>query len=166
MCYNFSMGKFVHLHLHTEFSLLDGAVRIDRLMDKAVELGMPAVAMTDHGVMYGAVDFYKEAKSRGIKPIMGCEIYMARRSRFDKEHVYDNEPNHLVLLAENLIGYKNLMKIVSKAHLEGFYYKPRADYELLDQYSEGIIALSACLAGAIPRAIVNGNRQGALEIQF
>lgn len=158
------MSKFVHLHLHTEFSLLDGAVRIDSLMDKAVEFNMPAVAMTDHGVMYGAVDFYKEAKSRGIKPILGCEIYTARRSRFDKEHTYDNEPNHLVLLAENQIGYKNLMKIVSKAHLEGFYYKPRADYELLEQYSEGIIALSACLAGAIPRAIVEGNREGAEEI--
>ena len=158
------MSKFVHLHLHTEYSLLDGAVRIDRLMDKAVEFGMPAVAMTDHGVMYGAVEFYKTAKDKGIKPILGCEIYTARRSRFDKEHVYDNEPNHLVLLAENMTGYKNLIKIVSKAHLEGFYYKPRADYELLEEFSEGIIALSACLAGAIPRSIVEGNKDGALEV--
>ncbi len=158
------MSKFAHLHLHTEYSLLDGAVRIDDLMEKAVEFGMPAVAMTDHGVMYGAVDFYKAAKEKGLNPILGCEIYTARRSRFDKEHIYDNEPNHLVLLAENMTGYKNLLKIVSKAHLEGFYYKPRADYELLEQYSEGLIALSACLAGAIPRAILEGNRNGAMEI--
>lgn len=163
MCYNFFMSKFIHLHLHTEYSLLDGAVRIDSLMEKAVEFGMKSVAMTDHGVMYGAVDFYKAAKEKGINPILGCEIYTARRSRFDKEHEYDNEPNHLVLLAKNLTGYKNLLKIVSKAHLEGFYYKPRADYELLEQYSEGIIALSACLAGAIPRAIVEGDRERALE---
>ena len=158
------MSKFVHLHLHTEFSLLDGAVRINDLMEKAVEFGMPAVAMTDHGVMYGAVDFYKTAKEKGINPILGCEIYTAKRSRFDKEHIYDHEPNHLVLLAENMTGYKNLMKIVSKAHLEGFYYKPRADYELLEIYSEGLIALSACLAGAIPRAILEGNHDGAKEI--
>ncbi|MFO7612385.1 MAG: DNA polymerase III subunit alpha, partial [Clostridia bacterium] len=158
------MGKFVHLHLHTEYSLLDGAVRIDDLMDKAAELGMPAVALTDHGVMYGAVDFYKAALKKGINPIIGCEIYTAQRSRFDKEHFFDNEPNHLVLLAENNKGYRNLLKIVSKAHLEGFYYKPRADYELLEEYSEGLIALSACLAGAIPRAVLEGNPQGAREI--
>ena len=111
MCYNFYMNKFIHLHLHTEYSLLDGAVRIDSLMEKAVEFGMPAVAMTDHGVMYGAVEFYKSAVEKGIKPILGCEIYTARRSRFDKEHVFDNEPNHLVLLAKNNKGYKNLLKI-------------------------------------------------------
>ncbi len=157
------MEKFVHLHLHTEYSLLDGAVRIDDLMSKAAELKMPAVAMTDHGVMYGAIDFYKAAREKGIKPILGCEIYMAKRSRFDKEHVYDTEPGHLVLLAMNNKGYGNLIKIVSRAHLEGFYYKPRADFELLDQYSEGLIALSACLAGAIPRAILEGDRAGALE---
>ncbi len=164
MCYNFHMSKFIHLHLHTEYSLLDGAVKIDSLMEKAVEFGMPAVAITDHGVMYGVIEFYKSAIEKGIKPILGCEIYTARRSRFDKEHVFDNEPNHLVLLAKNNKGYKNLLKIVTKAHLEGFYYKPRADYELLEEYSEGIIALSACLAGAIPRAILEGNREGALEI--
>jgi DNA polymerase-3 subunit alpha len=158
------MDKFVHLHLHTEYSLLDGAVRIKDLMDKAAQFRMPAVAMTDHGVMYGAVDFYKEALEKGVKPIMGCEIYMAKRSRFDKEHVYDTEPSHLVLLAKDNIGYRNLMKIVSRAHLEGFYYKPRADYELLTEYSEGLIALSACLAGAIPRAIMNGDHSGANEI--
>jgi len=158
------MEKFIHLHLHTEYSLLDGAVRIEDLISKAAEYKMPAVAMTDHGVMYGAVDFYKEAISKGVKPILGCEIYMAKRSRFDKEHVYDTEPNHLVLLAENNEGYKNLMKIVSKAHLEGFYYKPRADYELISEYSKGLIALSACLAGAIPRAILEGDINGAKEI--
>ncbi len=158
------MEKFVHLHLHTEYSLLDGAVRINDLVSKAAEMKMPAVAMTDHGVMYGAVDFYKAAREKGVKPILGCEIYMAKRSRFDKEHVYDTEPSHLVLLAMNNTGYRNLIKIVSKAHLEGFYYKPRADYELLEEFSEGLIALSACLAGAVPRAILEGDRKGALEI--
>ncbi|MBN1624649.1 MAG: DNA polymerase III subunit alpha [Clostridia bacterium] len=158
------MDKFVHLHLHTEYSLLDGAVRIHDLAARAAEFKMPAVAMTDHGVMYGAVDFYKEAIEKGVKPILGCEIYMAKRSRFDKEHVYDTEPSHLVLLAKNNSGYQNLIKIVSRAHLEGFYYKPRADYELLEAFSEGLIALSACLAGAIPRAILEGDRKGAIEI--
>ncbi len=157
------MRDFTHLHVHTEYSLLDGATRIDGLVSKAAQLGMGSVAVTDHGVMYGIVDFYKAAKAKGIKPILGCEIYTASRSRFDKEHQYDNEPGHLVLLAKNNSGYANLMKIVSKAHLEGFYYKPRADFELLEKYSDGLIALSACLAGDIPRMIVEGNRQGALE---
>lgn len=157
------MKEFTHLHVHTEFSLLDGATRIEGLVDRTAALGMDSVAITDHGVMYGVVDFYKAALERGVKPILGCEIYTASRSRFDKEHRYDNEPGHLVLLAENDTGYRNLMKIVSKAHIEGFYYKPRADFELLEEYSDGIIALSACLAGDIPRMIIEGNRQGALD---
>ncbi|MCI9576549.1 MAG: DNA polymerase III subunit alpha [Clostridiales bacterium] len=147
------MAGFVHLHLHTEYSLLDGACRIPQLMDTAVALGQTAVAITDHGVMYGAMDFYKEAKKRGIKPIIGCEVYVARRSRFDKVHELDRDSYHLVLLCENETGYQNLAALVSQAWTEGFYSKPRVDLELLRQHHEGLIALSACLAGSIPRAI-------------
>ena len=146
---------FVHLHNHSEYSLLDGAARLEQMIVRAKELGMPSIALTDHGVMYGAVDFYKLAKKHGIKPIIGCEVYVARRGRFDKEANKDGSPYHLVLLAENNVGYTNLMKLVSKAFTEGFYYKPRVDKELLKQYNQGIIALSACLAGEIPSYLLD-----------
>lgn len=142
--------SFVHLHLHTEYSLLDGACRIKRLMPRIKELGQNAVAITDHGAMYGVIDFYKEAQKYGIKPIIGCEVYVANRSRFSKEHQLDWS-YHLVLLCENNTGYKNLIKLVSAGFIDGFYKKPRVDKELLRKYHEGIIALSACLAGEIPR---------------
>lgn len=157
------MLSFTHLHLHTEYSLLDGACRLDDLLDRAVELGMDSVAITDHGVMYGAVDFYKKAKARGIKPIIGCECYLASRSRHDKVHALDSERYHLVLLCENATGYQNLISMVSKAWTEGFYTKPRIDRELLEQYHEGIIALSACLAGEIPRALIADDYERAKE---
>lgn len=152
---------FVHLHVHTEYSLLDGACRIGRLLDRAQELGQEAVAITDHGNMYGVIDFYKAAKARGIKPIIGCEVYVAKRTRFDKVHELDGENRHLVLLCKNEIGYKNLIAMVSKAWTEGFYSKPRVDFELLEQHHEGLIALSACLAGEIPRALSRNDYDGA-----
>ena len=142
--------NFTHLHLHTEYSLLDGSGKIKELVLRAKELGMDSLAITDHGVMYGVIDFYKACLAEGIKPIIGCEVYVAPNSRFDREQGASEERyHHLVLLAENNIGYQNLMKIVSKGFLEGFYYKPRIDYEVLSQYSQGIIALSACLAGEV-----------------
>ena len=155
--------SFCHLHLHTEYSLLDGACRISELISDVKKKGMDAVAITDHGVMYGVIDFYKEAKKQGIKPVIGCEIYVAARTRFDKTHALDAQSNHLVLLCENNKGYENLCKIVSQAFIEGFYYKPRADHELLAQHSEGLIALSACLQGEIPQALLNGNYEKAKE---
>ncbi|NSW90643.1 MAG: DNA polymerase III subunit alpha [Firmicutes bacterium] len=158
------MRDFVHLHVHTEYSLLDGAIRIKDLIKSTKELGMKSIAITDHGVMYGVIDFYKEAKENGIKPILGCEVYTARRSRFDKETNVDSEQGHLVLLAENNTGYKNLMKIVSTGFIEGYYYKPRIDMEILKKYSEGLIGLSACLSGDIPMAILNGNYEKAKSI--
>lgn len=148
---------FVHLHLHTEFSLLDGFARIDRLFEKVKQLGMDAVAITDHGVMFGAVDFYKAAKKHHVKPIIGCEVYVAPRSRFDKEANVDKNPGHLVLLAKNEIGYQNLIKLVSVGFTEGFYYKPRIDYALLKQHSEGLIGLSACIGGDVQRLLLDGN---------
>ena len=154
---------FTHLHLHTEYSLLDGACRIQQLLDRAVELGFTSVAITDHGVMYGVVDFYKEAQKRGIKPILGCEVYVAQRTRFDKTHEFDSENRHLVLLCENNTGYQNLMQLVSRSWTEGFYSKPRIDFELLEQYHEGLIAASACLAGEIPRALTAGDYDTAKE---
>ncbi len=154
---------FVHLHLHTEYSLLDGACRIEKLLDRAQELGQTAVAITDHGNMYGVIDFYKAAKKRGIKPILGCEVYVAKRTRFDKVHELDSENRHLVLLCENETGYKNLIALVSRAWTEGFYNRPRVDFELLERYHEGLIALSACLAGEIPRALSRNDYQGAKE---
>lgn len=154
---------FVHLHLHTEYSLLDGACRINRLLDTAAARGDQAVAITDHGVMYGAVDFYKAAKKRGIKPIIGCEVYVAQRTRFDKIHELDAESRHLVLLCENETGYQNLIAMVSQAWTEGFYSKPRVDFELLERHHEGLIALSACLAGEIPRALVRNDYDAARE---
>ncbi|MCQ2418657.1 MAG: DNA polymerase III subunit alpha [Clostridia bacterium] len=152
---------FVHLHVHTEFSLLDGACRIGGLMERVKELGQTAVAITDHGVMYGVIDFYKAAKASGVKPIIGCEVYVAPRSMGDRVHGIDNEGRHLVLLCENETGYRNLSYMVSRAFLDGFYGKPRIDLDLLRQHSEGLIALSACLAGAIPRAISQDDYEGA-----
>ena len=157
-------NDFVHLHVHTEYSLLDGANRINRLMDRASEYGMKSIAITDHGVMYGVIDFYKQARKKGIKPIIGCEVYTAKRSRFDRQSGIDSDQGHLVLLAKNNTGYKNLMKIVTFGFTEGFYYKPRIDVNLLKQYSEGLIALSACLAGDIPAALIAGDYERAREI--
>ena len=132
---------FTHLHVHTEYSLLDGSCKIKEIAERAKELGMDSLAITDHGVMYGVIDFYRAAKAAGVKPVIGCEVYVAPGSRFDKETGNNEEKYyHLVLLAENNTGYSNLMKIVSKAFVEGFYYKPRVDYELLKEYGEGIIA--------------------------
>ena len=153
--------SFVHLHLHTEYSLLDGACRIGKLMDRVKELGQDAVAITDHGVMYGVIDFYRAAKAAGVKPIIGCEVYVAPRTRFDKVHGIDNENAHLVLLCQNETGYRNLSYLVSKGFLEGFYGRPRIDMELLRQHAEGLIALSACLAGAIPRRLKIDDYEGA-----
>ncbi len=152
---------FVHLHNHTEYSLLDGLSQIKPMLAKAKDLGMDSIAITDHGVMYGVIDFYNSCLKFGVKPIIGCEIYMARRSRFDKQPKIDADQYHLVLLAKNYQGYQNLMKIVSKAHLEGFYYKPRADIDLLKEFHQGLIATTACLEGEIPSLIVNNNYQGA-----
>jgi DNA polymerase III subunit alpha len=147
-------NNFVHLHLHTDYSLLDGACEIGKLMDRAVELNMPAVAMTDHGNMFGAVKFYEAAKKKGIKPIIGCEVYVAPASRFDRATDTDR-PNHLVLLCENEAGYRNLVKLASSAYIEGFYYKPRIDKDLLARHSEGLIGLSACLRGEVAASLMS-----------
>ncbi len=155
--------EFVHLHLHTEYSLLDGCCRIDRLIDAVAARGQKSVAITDHGVMYGAIDFYKAAKKKGIKPIIGCEVYVAPRTRFDKQKPLDSDYSHLVLLCKDEVGYKNLIKMVSLGFTEGFYSKPRVDRELLLKYHEGLIALSACLAGEIPKALVSNDYKTALE---
>ncbi len=155
-----SEKQFVHLHVHTEYSLLDGACRIDRMFDRLKELGQTAIAITDHGVMYGCVDFYKAAKKAGVKPIIGCEVYVATRSRFDKVNRIDGS-NHLVLLCKNETGYKNLIKLVSAGFIEGFYSKPRVDKELLEQHHEGLVCLSACLAGEIPQALLAGDYEKA-----
>ena len=153
---------FTHLHVHTEYSLLDGSSKISELLPRARELGMDSLAITDHGVMYGVIDFYKKAKEVGVKPILGCEIYVAPGSRFDREQSRgEDRYYHLVLLAENNRGYKNLMKIVTRGFTEGYYYKPRVDYEILEKYHEGIIALSACLAGEIPNKILKEDYEGA-----
>ena len=157
------MGDFVHLHVHSEYSLLDGANRIKELPKVAKELGMDAIAITDHGVMYGAIEFYKACKEEGIKPIIGCEVYVAPRTRFDKEAGIDNKYNHLILLAKNNNGYKNLSKLVSIGFTEGYYYKPRIDLETLEKYHEDLICCSACLAGSIPQAILNGDMEKAEE---
>ena len=155
---------FRHLHVHTEYSLLDGSSKIGELVDRAKKLGMDSIAITDHGVMYGVIDFYKAAHNAGIKPIIGCEVYVAPGSRFDREQGRKDERyHHLVLLAENNTGYENLMKIVSKGFLEGFYYKPRVDYEVLEQFHEGIIALSACLAGEVQRYLARGMYEAGCE---
>ncbi|MBR0350708.1 MAG: DNA polymerase III subunit alpha [Clostridia bacterium] len=158
------MSKFVHLHIHSEFSLLDGANRIKDIPKRAKELGMDAIAITDHGVMFGAIDFYKACMNEGVKPIIGCEVYVAPRSRFDKEPGIDNKYNHLILLAKNNEGYKNLSKLVSLGFVDGYYYKPRIDLEILEKYHEGIICLSACLAGSVNQALLNGDTKKAEEI--
>ncbi|MDD3303790.1 MAG: DNA polymerase III subunit alpha [Clostridia bacterium] len=155
--------SFVHLHMHTEYSLLDGAIRIDELVKKIKNSGMNAVAITDHGNMFGAIEMYKACKAEGIKPIIGCEVYVAPRSRLEKQGKIDTEPNHLILLSMNETGYKNLVKLVSSGYTEGFYYKPRIDMELLSKHQDGLICLSACLAGKVARQIVNGNIEGARE---
>ncbi|MBR5701618.1 MAG: PHP domain-containing protein, partial [Oscillospiraceae bacterium] len=152
---------FAHLHVHSEYSLLDGACRIEGLVQRVRDLGQTAVAVTDHGVMYGAVTFYKAAKAAGIHPVIGCEVYVAPRGMEDREHGLDNEARHLVLLCENETGYKNLCYMVSQAFLRGFYVKPRVDKSLLQEHHEGLIALSACLAGEIPRQLREGNYEGA-----
>lgn len=149
--------SFVHLHTHTEYSLLDGSNKIKEYVAQVKKLGMTAAAITDHGAMFGVIDFYRAARAEGIKPILGCEVYVAPNSRFDKETTGgDDRYYHLVLLAENNQGYANLMKIVSRGYVEGFYYKPRVDMEVLQEFHEGIIALSACLAGEVPRYIQKG----------
>lgn len=154
--------EFTHLHVHTEYSLLDGSAKINDLLDRAKALGMTSLAITDHGAMYGAIDFYKAAKDKGIKPIIGCEVYLAARTRFDKQPM-DARSYHLVLLAENNEGYQNLIKLVSLAYIEGFYRKPRIDIDLLKQYHQGIIALGACLAGPVSRRLLNNDYEAAKE---
>ena len=152
---------FAHLHVHTEYSLLDGACRIRDLPKLVREMGQTACAITDHGAMYGAIDFYRACKAEGIHPVIGCEVYVARRTRFDKQHEFDAESRHMVLLCKNETGYRNLSYMVSQAYIEGFYIKPRIDLDLLREHSEGLIGLSACLAGEIPRRIINGDYEGA-----
>ena len=153
--------SFTHLHLHTEYSLLDGACRIEQLVQRVKELGQDSVAITDHGVMYGVVDFYKACKAAGVKPIVGCEVYVAPRTRFDRVHELDSSPRHLVLLCRNETGYRNLSYMVSMSFLQGFYVKPRIDLELLSAHCDGLIALSACLGGEIPRRLLAGDYEGA-----
>ena len=148
---------FTHLHTHTEYSLLDGSNKITEYVKRVRELGMDSAAITDHGVMYGAIDFYKECKAQGIKPIIGCEVYVAPDSRFDRELKGGEERyHHLILLAENNEGYANLCKIVSRGFTEGFYYRPRVDTEVLRLFHKGVICASACLAGEVPRLITKG----------
>ena len=154
---------FTHLHVHTVFSLLDGASKIPELIKRAKELGQTSIAITDHGNMYGAIEFYKTAKSEGIKPIIGCEVYVSPRRRYDRESQFDRENRHLILLCKNETGYKNLMKLNSIAWTEGFYSKPRIDHELLKKYHDGLIAMSACLAGEISRSLMNGNYDEAVR---
>src|SRR6185295_18181801 len=153
--------KFVHLHTHSHYSLLDGLPKIPELIDYVKELGMDSVALTDHGVMYGSVEFYKEAKAKGIKPIIGCEVYMATEGHKDKRANVDNKSWHMILLARNLQGYQNLVKLVTIAHMDGYYYKPRIDEELLEKYAEGLIGTSACLNGKIPKMLLAGKLEEA-----
>ena len=155
--------SFVHLHVHTEYSLLDGACRIGSMMDRVKELGQDAIAITDHGVMYGCIDFYKAAKAAGVKPIIGCEVYVAPRRLEDRVHRIDDNPYHLVLLCENMVGYQNLCKLVSEGFVRGFYGKPRVDLALLEQYHEGLIALSACLAGGVQQFLLKEDYDAALD---
>ena len=158
------MSKFVHLHIHSEFSLLDGANRIKDLPVRAKELGMDSIAITDHGVMFGAIDFYRACKKEGVKPIIGCEVYVAPRSRTDKQPGIDNHYYHLILLAKNNEGYKNLSKLVSLSFVDGYYYKPRIDREILEKYHEGLICLSACLAGEVNQALLSGQNEKAEQV--
>ncbi len=158
------MTDFVHLHVHTEYSLLDGACRIKDLVKAAKDKGQTALAITDHGVMYGAVEFYKASKTAGLKPIIGCEVYVAPRTRFQKTKEYDSEYRHLVLLCKNAVGYRNLTELVSRGFTEGFYSKPRIDEDLLAEHSDGLIALSACLSGEIPKCLINNDYEKAKEV--
>ncbi len=158
------MVPFAHLHVHSEYSLLDGACRIEGLVDRVAELGQTACALTDHGVMYGVIDFYRACKAKGIHPVIGCEVYLAPHSRFDRSYLNGEWHSHLILLCENMTGYRNLIHMVSLGFSEGFYMKPRIDMELLRQHSEGLICLSACLAGVIPRALAEGDMDGAYEL--
>src|SRR5437868_11801469 len=153
--------SFVHLHTHSEFSLLDGASRISDMVRLAAETGMPAIALTDHGVLYGAIDLLTQAQLAGVKPIIGLEAYVATRSRHQKEGRADRDPYHLILLVKNLAGYRNLIKLSSLAHLEGYYYKPRIDKALLAEHSEGLIALSSCLGGEVASRLLEGDEAGA-----
>ena len=155
--------SFAHLHIHTEYSLLDGACKINELVKRVKELGQDSVAITDHGAMYGVIDFYKAAKAEGIKPIIGCEVYVSPRKHTDKTSEFDRSNSHLVLLCKNNIGYQNLIKLNSIAWIDGFYVKPRVDMELLEKYHEGLIALSACLAGEIPKALLNNDYESAKQ---
>lgn len=154
-------ADFVHLHTHSEYSLLDGASKIVNLVSRAKELGMPALAITDHGNMHGIISFYNLAKEAELKPIVGCELYLAPRSRFDKSTKEDRSPNHLTVLAKNDIGYRNLMKLVSLSNLEGFYAKPRIDKEILKKYFEGLIVLSGCPHSEIPSLVLAGKIESA-----
>ena len=158
------MANFVHLHTHSHYSLLDGLGKIDELVKLAKKYEMPALALTDHGVMYGAIEFYKKAKKAGIKPIVGVEAYVAKNGHLNKRPKIDERPYHLILLAKNITGYRNLVKLTTIAHLEGFYYKPRIDFELLEKYHEGLICCTACLAGELPRHILNDDLDGAREM--
>jgi len=155
---------FIHLHNHTEYSFLDGAIRIDDLVKKAAAWNMPALAITDHGGLFGAIEFYETCMKQGIKPILGFEAYVAPESRKNKRPGDDNKSSHLILLARNETGWKNLMHLSTVGYLEGFYYKPRIDLEILREYSDGLIATTACIAGAIPRAIINGQQEKARKI--
>ena len=154
-------NDFTHLHVHSEFSLLDGLGRIGDLVDEAERLGFDSVALTDHGALYGAVAFYQAARAKGIKPIIGVETYVARRSMRDKEGKADSQPFHLVLLAKDLTGYRNLCRLVTDAHIDGYYYKPRIDKELLAAHSAGLIGTSACLGGEVLKRLADGDEKGA-----
>ena len=156
-------SKFVHLHLHSEYSLLDGANRIKELPKRAKELGMDAMAITDHGVMFGVIDFYKACKDEGVKPIIGCEVYVAPRTMADKDPNVDREYNHLILLCKDMVGYRNLTKLVSLGFTDGYYYKPRIDKQVLEKYHEGLICSSACLAGEIPSHLMRDEYDKAKE---
>ena len=158
-----SEKNFTHLHVHSEYSLLDGAAPVKGLVKAAKEMGMNSIAITDHGVMYASVDFYKEALKEGIKPIIGCEVYVSQRTRFDKQKELDSRMYHLVLLAKNNNGYKNLIKIVSDGFVDGYYYKPRVDKELLKAYSADLICMSACLAGELNSYILDGEYEKAKQ---
>ena len=161
------MTKFTHLHVHSHYSLLDGLPKIDDMLDRAQEFGMDSIALTDHGVMYGAIEIYQKAKARGIKPIIGCEVYEAIRTMDDKTPNLDGKRYHLILLAKNEKGYNNLVKIVTEAHLRGFYYKPRVDMALLESHAEGLIALSACVQGKIPKLfLMNKKKCGKRSLEI
>ena len=153
--------SFTHLHVHTEYSLLDGACRIEQLAARAKALGMTSLAVTDHGVMYGAVNFYRACRAEGIKPVIGCEVYVAPRGRTDKEFGIDNDYTHLILLCRNETGYRNLCFLVSAGFTEGFYRKPRIDWPLLHEHAEGLVCLSGCVAGDIPQKLLKGNYAAA-----